>query len=63
MEMNAEEKCLAHALVITIAKVDKDPNYKANTQDRKICHVVEILLETTGIDLSNGAGIPELSGV
>jgi len=27
---------------------------------QKIRHVVEILLETTGIVLSNGAGIPEL---
>jgi len=29
VEVQAEENCLAHALVIAIAKVDKDPNYKA----------------------------------
>ena len=60
MEVKAEENCLAHALVTAIAKVDKDPNFKAHIQGRKIRHVVETLLETTGIDLSNGAGIPEL---
>jgi len=60
VEVKAEENCLAHALVIAIAKVDNDPNYKAYIQSRKIRHVVEILLETTGIDLSNGAGIAKL---
>ena len=58
--MKAEENCLAHALVIAIAKVDKDPNYKAYIQGRKIRPVVQNLLETTGKDLSNGAGIPEI---
>jgi len=29
VKVKAEENCLAHALVIAIAKVDKDPNYKA----------------------------------
>ena len=60
VEVRVEENCLAHALVIAIAKVDKDPNFKGCIQGRKILHVDETLLETTGIDLSNGAGIPEL---
>jgi len=60
VEEKAEQNCLAHALVIAIAKVDKDPNYKVYIQGRKIRHVVDSLLETTGIDLSNGAGNPEL---
>jgi len=60
VEMKAEENCSAHALLIAIVKVDKDTSYKAYIQGRKIRHVVETLLETTGIDLSNGAVITEL---
>ena len=47
-------------MVIANAKLDKDPNYKAYIQDRKIRHVVQNLLESTGVELSNNAGIPEL---
>ena len=60
VEVKAEDNCLAHALVIAIAKVDKNPNYDAFRKGRKIRQVVQTLLESTGIDLSNGAGIPEL---
>jgi len=60
LEVKAEDLCLAHALVIEIAKVDKDPKFKAYIQGRKIGQVVHNLLETTVIDLSNGAGIPKL---
>jgi len=59
VEVKAEENCLAHALVISIAKVENDPDYKAYREGRKIRQVVQTLLETTGIDLSNGAGITE----
>jgi len=60
VEVKAEENCLAHALIISIAKVENDPDYKAYRKGRKIRQVVQTLLETTIIDLSNGAGIPEL---
>jgi len=60
VEVKAEETCLAHALIISIAKVENDPDYKAYQQGRKIRQVVQKLLENTGIDLSNGAGNPEL---
>jgi len=60
VEVKADENYLARALVIAIAKIDKDPNYKAYIQGRNIRPVVRNLLETTGIDLSNCAGIPEL---
>jgi len=53
VEVKAEEHCLAHALLIAIVKVDKDTSYKAYIQGRKIRHVVETLLGTTGIELSN----------
>jgi len=60
VEVKAEENYLAHALVIYIAKVENDPDYKAYRQGRMIRQVVKTLLETTGFDLSNGAGILEL---
>ena len=61
VEVKAEENCLAHALIISIAKVENDPDYKTYRQGRKIRQVVQTLLETTGIDLSNGGGIPNWS--
>jgi len=54
------ENCLAYALVKVIAKIENDPNYKAYINDRKIRHTFQTLLDATGIDLSNGGGIPEL---
>jgi len=60
VEVKAEEYSLVHALVISIAKVENDPDYKAYRKGRKIRQVVQTLLETTGNDLSNGAAIPEL---
>jgi len=59
VELKAGDNCFAQALVIAIANVDKDPNYDAFRKGRKISHVVQTVLETSGIDLSNGAGIHE----
>jgi len=61
VEVKAEGNCLPHALIIAVAKVDNNPNYKAYRQGRKIRPVVQNLCKTAGIDLSNGAGIPELA--
>ena len=59
--MKAESNCLAHALVIAKAKVDgDDKNYQSYRHGYKIRPVVDRLLETTGIDLSRGGGVPEL---
>jgi hypothetical protein len=60
VEIKAETNCLAHALIIVIAKVTNDPNYKSYRQGRKILRVVDQLLVATGIDLKDGGGIPEL---
>jgi len=60
VELKTEENCLAHALVIDDAKVENDPNYKTYNKCWKIRHAVQTLLYATGIDLSNGGGIPEL---
>ena len=57
VEVRAEENCLAHALIIAIARLNNDPNYKS-LRKGKIRPVVRQLLETTGIDLKNGEGIP-----
>ena len=61
VDVKAEEYCLAHALIIAIARVDNDANYKAYRQGRKIRPVVQALLQETGIDLTSGGGIPELN--
>jgi len=61
VEVKTEENCLAHALVIAIAKVENDLNYKAYRQGWKIRNIVLTLLHETGIDLSSGGGIPELT--
>ena len=44
--VNAETNCLAHTLIIAIAKLTNDPNYKAYRQDRKIYPTESNLLET-----------------
>jgi hypothetical protein len=51
---------LAHALVIAKAKLDNDLNYESYRHGYKLRPIVDSLLETTGIDLSTGGGIPEL---
>jgi len=58
VEVGAEENCLAHALVIAIARLNNDPNHKAYRQGRKIRPVVDQLLVTTGIDFKNCVGSP-----
>ena len=60
VQVKAENNCLAHALVIAKTKVDGDPNYNSYRHGCKIRPVVDRLLETTGVDLSRGGGVPEL---
>ena len=61
VEVKAKEKCLVHALVVAVAKLTNDPDYKAFIQGRKIRPKVDLLLEITGIDLTKGGGIPDLT--
>ena len=56
INVTAETDCLAHALIITIAHLTKNPNYKSYRQGRKILPEVQHLLQTTGINLQNGEG-------
>ena len=60
VEFKSEENCLAHAVILGIAKLNNDPNYIAYGKCRKIRSVVQNLLETTGINLDHGGGISEL---
>jgi len=60
VEVKAEENCLAHARIISIAKLTNDSDYNAFRKGRRIRPVVDHLLATTVIDLANGGGISEL---
>jgi len=59
--VGAEDNSIAYTLIITTARLNNDPNYTAYRKGRKIRPVVEQFLDTTGIDLKNGAGILELT--
>ena len=60
IEVKGEMNCMTHALIIAIAKLTNNPDYKAYIQARKIPSVVQNSLETTGIDLTKGGVIPKL---
>ena len=61
VEVKAKDNCLAHALVIAVARVRNDPNYQAYRKGyKKILPKVRELLQASGVDLSRGGGIPEL---
>ena len=59
-EIKAANNCLAHALIVAIAKVDNDANYTAYRKVRKIRPILQTLPQETGIDLTSAAGITEL---
>jgi len=61
VEFKDAGNCLAHALIIAIGKVDNNSNYESYRKGWKIYPVVRNLIETTDVDLANGAGIPELA--
>jgi hypothetical protein len=52
MHVNAKTNCLAHALIIAIARVDNDPNYNSFQRGYKIPPEVDRLLKATGMHLS-----------
>ena len=61
IELKAEQNFLAHALIIAIARLEKDSNYNSYRRGFRISPVVDHLLQRTGIDLTNGGGIRELT--
>jgi hypothetical protein len=60
LKVQATDNFLAHAIIIEIAKLKNDPNYKEYRKGRKIRPVVQKLLAETGISLTEGVGIPQL---
>ena len=60
VQVKSKTNCLAHVLIIAIAKITNDPNYKSYRDGRKMEPVVRQLLETMGIKLDRGGGIREL---
>ena len=59
--MKATENCLAHEIIIALAKAEKDPENLPSRRGYKIRPVVQNLLAKTGIELYGGGGIPELT--
>jgi hypothetical protein len=60
IQVKTETSCLAHALIIAIAKIKNDADYAAYHKGRKRQPVVDNLLATTGMNLDSDGGIPEL---
>jgi len=54
IEVKTETNCLAHTLIIAIARLTKDSNYNLFRQGFKIRPEVQHSLQTMGIDLQNG---------
>jgi len=61
IEVKAEQNCLAHAVIIAVARLNNDPNYNSYRHGYKLRPEVGRLLRTTGIDLTDGGDIPELA--
>ena len=60
IKVKTEDNCLAHALIIAISRINKDPKYEWYRKGYKIRPVVQNLLATTGINLDQGGAISEL---
>ena len=56
VQVKIETNSLASALIIAIAKLTNDPDYKAYRKGRKIYPEVDQLLATTCMSLDNGGG-------
>jgi hypothetical protein len=51
--------CLANALIITMSRVNRDPNYKSYRNGYSMKQLVQDLLSASGVDLTNGGGLKE----
>ena len=52
--------CLAHSLIVAMARANGDPMYKSYRDGKCMSNPVEDLLNASGVDLSNGGGLDEL---
>jgi len=53
--------CLAHAPIIAMARVNRDPNYKSYRNGYSMKRPVQDLLTASGDDLTNGGGLKNLN--
>ena len=58
--VKAKFLCLAHALIIAMARVNGDPKYKSYRNGYGLKQPVEDLLNASGINLTNGDGLNEI---
>ena len=58
--MKAAFLCLAHALIIALARVNNDPKYALHRNGKCLKEPVEKLLKASGVDLFNGGGLQKL---
>jgi len=58
VDVQAKENCLAHAIIIAIAKAENYPEYAAYRRRYKVRPAEKKLLANTGIDFSGGGGFP-----
>ena len=61
VEVKTESNCLSRAIIIAIVRLENDSNSKSYRDSWKIRPVVRNLLKTTGFELTNGTGLPELA--
>ena len=55
VRVKSETNCLAHTLIIPIAKITNDSNYESYHKGRKLDPLVNELLETTGLNVDKGS--------
>jgi hypothetical protein len=60
VKVMAGSLCLTHALIIAMAKVNGDPNYKSYRDGYCLKQHVQYLLSVSGVKLTNGRGLKEL---
>jgi hypothetical protein len=53
--------CLAHALIIAMAKINGYPKYKSYRDSFSLKQPVQDLLSASGVDLANGGGLMNLN--
>jgi len=61
VRVKSENNCLAHALIIAIAKIMYGPNYRSYSDGRKIGPVDQSLLELTSINVDRGGCLREIN--
>jgi len=61
VKVKAEFLCLAHALIIAMARVNADPKYKSYKNGYSLKQPVQDLLTASGVNLTNGGVLRNLN--